>query len=102
MRRYLPIALAILVALIVISRISTADSTRTTAHAAGEPTPAPRQPAGAVNPDHHGNPDHDDDHGAADRLSLASIPRRSDRHRPGVRARRTRRGRRGANRADDL
>ena len=50
MRRYLPIALVILVALIVISRISSADSTRNTAHAAAEPTPAPRQPAGVSTP----------------------------------------------------
>ena len=102
MRRYLPIALAILVALIVISRISTADSTRTTAHAAARADAGTPATCRGVNPDHHCNPDHDDDHGAADRLSLASISRRSDRHRPGVRARRTRRGRRGANRADDL
>ena len=50
MRRCLPIALAILIALIVISRISTADSTRNTAHAAAEPTPASRQAAGVSTP----------------------------------------------------
>lgn len=50
MRRCLPIALVILVALIVISKISTAVSTRNTPHARREATPARQHPAAASTP----------------------------------------------------
>ena len=101
MKRSLPIGIGIVVVLLAISRITSAGSTRAGTHAAATTRTAPRRPAGLSTATRMAT-QHDGERGAGNPVPLAPIPRRRDRHRPGVRAGSARRRRGWAHRADDL